>query len=191
MSLTLCGPVDCSPPGSSVHRISEAKIQEGVAISFFRGPFQSRDRTQISCLSGIGKRILYHWATGEALNTRKQRLMKSQEWLAVMLGSSRAATQKRSYFKSQELQESLGSACRGCLRNGQQLHRQHGNPCSPGKLAGEGKAGSGCAVWPSGGMFSLCIQTTRRSSEVKDRCESHGPENMTFLRETVERKKKQ
>ena len=43
--------------------------------------------------------------------------MKSQEWLAVMLGSSRAATQKRSYFESQELQECLGSACRGCLRS--------------------------------------------------------------------------
>ena len=69
--------------------------------------------------------------------------MKSQEWLTVMLGSSRAATQKRSYFDSQELQECLGSACRGCLRSGLQLHRQHGNPCSPGKLAGEGKLSQG------------------------------------------------
>ena len=34
--LTLCDPMDCSPPGSSVHRISQAKILEWVAISFFR-----------------------------------------------------------------------------------------------------------------------------------------------------------
>ena len=31
---TLCDPMDCSPPGSSVHRISQARILEWVAISF-------------------------------------------------------------------------------------------------------------------------------------------------------------
>ena len=35
---TLCDPVDCSPPGSSVHGILQARILEWVAISFFRGP---------------------------------------------------------------------------------------------------------------------------------------------------------
>ena len=34
LCLTLCGPVDCSPPGSSVHVISQARILEWVAISF-------------------------------------------------------------------------------------------------------------------------------------------------------------
>ena len=33
--LTLCDPIDGSPPGSSVHRISQARILEGVVISFF------------------------------------------------------------------------------------------------------------------------------------------------------------
>ena len=35
--LTLCGPLDCSPPSSSVHGISQSKILEWVAISFSRG----------------------------------------------------------------------------------------------------------------------------------------------------------
>ena len=38
-------PVDCSPPGSSVYRISQAKILERVAISFSRGSSQLRDQT--------------------------------------------------------------------------------------------------------------------------------------------------
>ena len=42
--LTLCDPTDCSVPGSSVHGISQTKILEWVAISFFRGSSQSRDQ---------------------------------------------------------------------------------------------------------------------------------------------------
>ena len=34
---TLCDPIDCSPPGSSVHGILQARILEWVAISFSRG----------------------------------------------------------------------------------------------------------------------------------------------------------
>ena len=37
LCLTLCDPIDCSPPGSSVHGISQARILEWVAISFSRG----------------------------------------------------------------------------------------------------------------------------------------------------------
>ena len=39
-------PMDYSPPGSSVHEISQARILEWVAISFSRGPPQSKDKTQ-------------------------------------------------------------------------------------------------------------------------------------------------
>ena len=35
--LTLCESMDCSPPGSSVHGVSQARILEWVAISFYRG----------------------------------------------------------------------------------------------------------------------------------------------------------
>ena len=42
---TLCDPLDCSPPGSSVHGIVQARILERVAISSSRGSSQFRDRT--------------------------------------------------------------------------------------------------------------------------------------------------
>ena len=50
---TLCDPVDCSLPGSSVHGIFQARILEWVAISFSRGSSRPRDRTLVSSsLSG-------------------------------------------------------------------------------------------------------------------------------------------
>jgi len=52
-----------SPPGSSVHGISQARKLERVAISFYRGSSQPRDLTHISC---IGRQILYHLTTKEA-----------------------------------------------------------------------------------------------------------------------------
>ena len=49
---TLCDPVDCSPPGSSVHGILQARILEWVAISFSRGSSQPRDQTHVSRIAG-------------------------------------------------------------------------------------------------------------------------------------------
>ena len=49
---TLCDPMDCSPPGFSVHGIRQAGILEWVAIPFSRGSSQSRDQTQVSCIAG-------------------------------------------------------------------------------------------------------------------------------------------
>ena len=57
---TLLGPVDYGPPGSSVHGILQARILEWVATSSSRGSSWPRDRTCISCVSGIGRQILYH-----------------------------------------------------------------------------------------------------------------------------------
>ena len=45
-------PLDCSPPDSSVHGISHARILEGVANSFSRGSSPPTDRTWVSCLAG-------------------------------------------------------------------------------------------------------------------------------------------
>ena len=50
--LTLCDTMDCSPPGSSVHGIFQARRLEWVAISFSRGSFGPRDGTCVSCLAG-------------------------------------------------------------------------------------------------------------------------------------------
>ena len=49
---TPCDPMDCSPPGSSVHEIFQARILEWVAISFSRGSSQPRDRTRVSRTAG-------------------------------------------------------------------------------------------------------------------------------------------
>ena len=47
---TLCDPMDCSLPGSSVHGIFQAIVLDWVAISFPRGPSQPRDRTRVSLI---------------------------------------------------------------------------------------------------------------------------------------------
>ena len=53
-------------PGSFVHGIFCARILEWVAISYLRGSSQPRDWTHISCISCIGRLILYHCITWEA-----------------------------------------------------------------------------------------------------------------------------
>ena len=65
---TLCGPVDCSLPSSSVHGILQERILEWVAISFSRGSSQSRDRNQVFCIAG---RFFTIWATRKAYNAVK------------------------------------------------------------------------------------------------------------------------
>ena len=73
--LPLGDPMDCSPPGSFVHGVSQARKLEWVAISFFRGSPWPRDWTQVSHSTVW----LYHlrqadstvWATREAaMNTQ-------------------------------------------------------------------------------------------------------------------------
>ena len=54
--LTPCNPMDCSPPGSSVDGIFQARILEWVAISSSRGSSRPRDWIWVSC---IGRWILY------------------------------------------------------------------------------------------------------------------------------------
>ena len=60
---TLCNPMDCSPPGFSVHGILQARILQWVAISFSRGSSRPRDRTQVSHIAG---RRFNLWASREA-----------------------------------------------------------------------------------------------------------------------------
>ena len=62
--LTLCDPMDCSQPGSSVYGIFQARILEWVAISFSRGASWPRDWTQVSYIAG---RHLTVWATKREL----------------------------------------------------------------------------------------------------------------------------
>ena len=61
--LTLCDRMECSPPGSSVHGILQARILDWVAISSSRGSFRARNRTQVFCIAAI----LYHLSQGSPL----------------------------------------------------------------------------------------------------------------------------
>ena len=66
LCLTLWEPMDCSPPGSSVHGISQTRILEWVAISYSRGSSRPRDGTRISCdscISCVGRQILSCWVS--------------------------------------------------------------------------------------------------------------------------------
>ena len=85
LCLTLCNPMDCSPEGFSVHGIFEATILEWVVISFPRRSSWPSDWTCVSC---IGRQILYHQATCEAiieLLAESKEQTASDGWLAVSL----------------------------------------------------------------------------------------------------------
>ena len=65
----LCLPLDpmnCSPPGYSLHGIFQAKILEWVVMSSSRRSSQPRNWIHVSYISCIGRLILYHWANWEA-----------------------------------------------------------------------------------------------------------------------------
>ena len=61
--LTLCDPVDCSLPDSSVQGIFQARIMEWVAISYSRGSSQPKYWIHVFCVSCTGRQILYQHTT--------------------------------------------------------------------------------------------------------------------------------
>ena len=60
--LTLCDPLDDSPPGSSVHEIFQARILEWIVISFSRDSSQLRNQNCVSCIAG---RVFTYWGIGK------------------------------------------------------------------------------------------------------------------------------
>ena len=75
LCLNLCNPKDCSPPSSSVHGILQARILEWITIFCSRGSYWPQAQTCISC---IGRQILYHWATRKA-HTNAWQFVTAQE----------------------------------------------------------------------------------------------------------------
>ena len=75
--LTLCDPMDCSSPGSSVPGIFLARVLEWVPISYSRGSFWPRDQTRISC---IADRFFTIWDTREALSRYINAMKKFTLW---------------------------------------------------------------------------------------------------------------
>ena len=64
--LTVCEPMDCGPPGPSVHGILQARILEWVAIPFSRGFSQTRNQTRISSLLALAGGFFTTSTTWEA-----------------------------------------------------------------------------------------------------------------------------
>ena len=87
---TLCNPLDCSPPGSSFHGISQARILEWVVISSSRGSSRHRNQTPISCASCIAGKFLTHWSIEEA--RRRMYVVRMTE--KVMQGSEKQHSQE-------------------------------------------------------------------------------------------------
>ena len=56
---SLCDPLDCSLPRSSVHGIFQARVLEWVAVSFSRGSSGPRDENQVSHIVGRLDRLSY------------------------------------------------------------------------------------------------------------------------------------
>ena len=78
---TLCNPMDCSLPGSSVHRILQSRILQWVAIPFSRGFSWPRDWTQVSHMQADS---LPSELPGKPM-VLKELLSSSQPWLYISL----------------------------------------------------------------------------------------------------------
>ena len=70
--------MDCSPPGSSVPGILQARILEWVAISFSRGSSQPRNRTPVSCIAG---KFFTNWATFISSVQFSRSVVSDRYWL--------------------------------------------------------------------------------------------------------------
>ena len=77
LHLTLCNPMDCSLPGSSVHGIFQARILQQVVITYFRGSSPPRDQTWVSWVSCDGRQILHHCTTWDAQSINTSCIMTS------------------------------------------------------------------------------------------------------------------
>ena len=70
--LALCDPMDCSPPGSSVHGLLQARMLEWVAMPSSRGSSHPRDWIQVSHIAGG---FFTAWATREVTGARLLHLL--------------------------------------------------------------------------------------------------------------------
>ena len=160
--LTLCDPMDCSPPGLSARGSLQARILEWVAISFSRGSSWPRDRTHISC---TGRQILSFWITREAHNTRTSNpnTRKSPTFLCHTTWPSWKGGKEQGRMKSREKlliqwlarvwgqfsEWWLESACPGSLEgHPRPTPTTYGGWCGWGPTTGSGPVPSLRTYWP-------------------------------------------
>ena len=119
--------MDCSPSGSSLHGISQARVWEGVAIFPSRASSWLRDQTCVSGGSRIGRWILYHWATccllillnllnycfpnslllvlGKLLSLSRVKIFFNDSWANIQRDKPPGITDARSTFEGQNCKE--------------------------------------------------------------------------------------
>ena len=95
---TLCDPMDCSLPGSSIHGIVQASVLEWVAISFSRGSSRPRDWIQVSCIAG---RCFTIWATREARQSKTQFVPQPVPLIRKLLQASYPYPRRQTEWKPQ------------------------------------------------------------------------------------------
>ena len=160
----MCDPVDCSPPGSPVHGISQARILEWVVISYFRGSSQPRDPTHVSCISCIGRQILYHCATWEALISHSWKVNPSRD---------PGICKHFSFLGGQERVRRGSSQVREAMFSGQPQPRllTIGQPLGAASMV---HPASSAAPWPLPCLWSSssgggpCLQTATGSFDAAD-----------------------
>ena len=82
---TLCDPMDCSLPGSSVHGIFQTRVLEWIAISFSRGSSRPRNWTQVSLIAG---RCFYHLSHQGSYDKPRQHIKQQNYHFADKCPSS-------------------------------------------------------------------------------------------------------
>jgi len=100
--VSVCDPMDCSPSGSSVHEIFQARILKWVAISYSKASSRLRDWTSVSWVSCIADGFFTHWAIRKAPLCSPWRFQPSiatwQWWICCQWGSSQRAISVHWYF---------------------------------------------------------------------------------------------
>ena len=110
-----CDPMDCSPPGSSVHGILQARKLEWVAIPFSRGSFQPRNQTRVFCIAGS---FFIHWAPEKPKSSHaatkdlmccKRPCLVQQRWKILLAAAKTQHSEINKYFLTYEVYNSLHS----------------------------------------------------------------------------------
>ena len=107
--------MDCSPLGSSVHGILQARKLEWVVTSFSRESSRPKDQTRVFCTAGS---FFIHWARGKPKSSHaatkdpaccKRRCLLQQRWKILPAAAKTQHSQINKYFKKYKVYNSLHS----------------------------------------------------------------------------------
>ena len=100
--------MDCSPPGSSVHEILQARILEWVAIPFSRGSSWPRDQIWVSCIAG---RFFTIWATRSEVKSLSRVRLFATPWTVAYQAPPSMGFSRQEYWSGVPLPSSYSTYC--------------------------------------------------------------------------------